>query len=227
MNLQDLTKESLAKFFDHTNLKPTADRKAIEKLCEEAKQYGFASVMVNSAHTALCRELIGDAPILVGTVAGFPLGQMSVDAKVFEARTAIADGADEIDYVVNLSYVKNGEWDRVREEMERITSACHRLGAGCKVILETCFLEKAEIVRLCEIAREVKPDFVKTSTGFGTGGATVEDVRLMKETVGDAVKVKASGGIRDWASCKAMIEAGAERIGASAGKQILDEFSAQ
>ena len=161
MNLQDLTKESLAKFFDHTNLKPTADRKAIEKLCEEAKQYGFASVMVNSAHTTLCRELIGDAPIRIGTVAGFPLGQMSVDAKVFEARTAIADGADEIDYVVNLSYVKNGEWDRVREEMERITSACHRLGAGCKVILETCFLEKAEIVRLCEIAREVKPDFVK------------------------------------------------------------------
>ena len=227
MNLQDLTKESLAKFFDHTNLKPTADRKAIEKLCEEAKQYGFASVMVNSAHTALCRELIGNAPIRIGTVAGFPLGQMSVDAKVFEARTAIADGADEIDYVVNLSYVKNGEWDRVREEMERITSACHRLGAGCKVILETCFLEKAEIVRLCEIAREVKPDFVKTSTGFGTGGATVEDVRLMKETVGDAVKVKASGGIRDWASCRAMIEAGAERIGASAGKQILDEFGAQ
>ena len=227
MTAKKLTKEAVSAMIDHTNLKATATREDIRRLCEEARTYHFASVMVNSAHTALCRELIGDAPIRIGTVAGFPLGQMSVDAKVFEARTAIADGADEIDYVVNLSYVKNGEWDRVREEMERITSACHRLGAGCKVILETCFLEKAEIVRLCEIAREVKPDFVKTSTGFGTGGATVEDVRLMKETVGDAVKVKASGGIRDWASCRAMIEAGAERIGASAGKQILDEFGAQ
>lgn len=224
MNIQGMTKESLAKMFDHTNLKPDADRKAIEKLCAEAREYGFASVMVNSAHTALCRKLMGDGPILVGTVAGFPLGQMSAAAKVFEARSAIADGADEIDYVVNLSWVKDGEWEKVRDEMERMTGACHRLGAGCKVILETCCLTKEEIRRLCGIAREVRPDFVKTSTGFGTGGATAEDVRLMKETVGDAVKVKASGGIRDWAACRAMIEAGAERIGASAGKKILDEF---
>jgi len=226
MDLQHLTGKSLAALFDHTNLKPNASRRDLEKLCAEAKEYGFASVMVNSAHVALCRKLLGSAPVMVGTVAGFPLGQMSVDAKVFEARTAIADGADEVDWVVNLTNVKDGEWDLVRDEMERITSACHRLGAGTKVILENCYLTKEEIGRLCAIAREVRPDFVKTSTGFGTGGALPEDVRLMKEIVGDDVKVKAAGGIRDWPSCRAMLEAGAERIGASAGKQILDAFLA-
>ena len=227
MNQIKLTREILAGMIDHTNLKPTADHSAIEKLCAEAKEFGFASVMVNSAHTALCRRLLGDAPVLVGTVAGFPLGQMSVAAKVFEAQSAIVDGASEIDYVVNLSNVKNGSWDAVRDEMARMTEACHSLGAGCKVIFENCYLTRDEIVRLAEIAREVQPDFIKTSTGFGTGGATVEDVRLMKETVGDTVKVKAAGGIRDWASCKAMIEAGAERIGASAGQQILEEFDSE
>ena len=163
--------------------------------------------------------------VLVGTVAGFPLGQMSAAAKVFEAETAIADGADEIDYVVNVADVKDGRWNLVKEEMEKITAACHSRGAGCKVIFENCYLTKEEIVRLAEIAKEVKPDFIKTSTGFGTGGATAEDVRLMKETVGGAVRVKAAGGIRNWASCREMIEAGAERIGASAGKLILDEFT--
>ena len=224
MNIRELNREAVAGMIDHTNLKATATRDDIRKLCDEAKTYHFASVMVNSAFTALCRELVDGSGVLVGTVAGFPLGQMSTAAKVFEAETAIADGADEIDYVVNVSDVKDGKWDLVRDEMARITAACHSRGAGCKVIFENCYLTKEQIVRLAEIAKEVKPDFIKTSTGFGTGGATPEDVRLMKETVGDAVKVKAAGGIRDWASCKAMIEAGAERIGASAGKAILDEF---
>ena len=226
MNTQNLTKETVAGMIDHTNLKATATREDIRRLCEEAKKYHFASVMVNSAFTALCSEWVRGSGVLVGTVAGFPLGQMSTAAKIFEAETAIADGADEIDYVVNVSDVKDGRWDLVKQEMAGITEACHSRGAGCKVIFENCYLTKEEIVHLAEIAKEVKPDFIKTSTGFGTGGATPEDVRLMKETVGDAVKVKAAGGIRDWASCKAMIEAGAERIGASAGKQILDEFSA-
>ena len=224
MNTKALTKEAVAGMIDHTNLKATATREDIRRLCEEAKTYHFASVMVNSAFTALCSELVKGTGVLVGTVAGFPLGQMSAAAKVFEAETAIADGAEEIDYVVNISDVKDGKWDLVKNEMAKITAACHSRGAGCKVIFENCYLTKEEIARLAEIAKEVKPDFIKTSTGFGTGGATPEDVRLMKETVGDAVKVKASGGIRDWASCKAMIEAGAERIGASAGRQILDEF---
>ena len=227
MNTQALTKETVAGMIDHTNLKATATREDIRRLCDEAKKYHFASVMVNSAFTALCSELMKGTGVLVGTVAGFPLGQMSTAAKVFEAETAIADGADEIDYVVNVSDVKDGRWDLVKDEMTKITAACHSRGAGCKVIFENCYLTKEEIVLLAGIAKEVKPDFIKTSTGFGTGGATPEDVRLMKETVGDAVKVKAAGGIRDWASCRAMIEAGAERIGASAGKQILDEFRAE
>ena len=224
MNMQALTKEAVAAMIDHTNLKATATREDIRRLCEEAKTYHFASVMVNSAFTSLCRDLVKGTGVLVGTVAGFPLGQMSTAAKVFEAETAIADGADEIDYVVNVSDVKDGRWDLVKEEMEKITAACHSRGAGCKVIFENCYLTKEEIARLAGIAKEVKPDFIKTSTGFGTGGATPEDVRIMKEIAGNDVKVKAAGGIRDWASCKAMIEAGAERIGASAGKQILDEF---
>ena len=226
MTAKNLTKEAVAAMIDHTNLKATATREDIRRLCEEAKTFRFASVMVNSAFTSLCRELVKGTGVLVGTVAGFPLGQMSTAAKVYEAETAIADGADEIDYVVNVSDVKDGRWDLVKDEMAKITAACHSRGAGCKVIFENCYLTKEEIVRLAEIAKEVKPDFIKTSTGFGTGGATPEDVRLMKETVGDTVKVKAAGGIRDWASCRAMIEAGAERIGASAGRQILDEFSA-
>ena len=226
MNTNALTKEAVAAMIDHTNLKATATREDIRRLCEEAKAFHFASVMVNSAFTSLCRDLVKGSGVLVGTVAGFPLGQMSTAAKVYEAETAIADGADEIDYVVNVSDVKDGKWDLVKDEMAKITAACHARGAGCKVIFENCYLTKEEIVCLAKIAKEVKPDFIKTSTGFGTGGATPEDVRLMKETVGDTVKVKAAGGIRDWASCKAMIEAGAERIGASAGKQILDEFTA-
>lgn len=224
MNMQALTKEAVAAMIDHTNLKATATREDIRRLCEEAKTYHFASVMVNSAFTALCAELVKGTGVLVGTVAGFPLGQMSTAAKVFEAENAIADGADEIDYVVNVSDVKDGRWDLVKDEMKKITDACHSRGAGCKVIFENCYLTKEEIARLAGIAKEVKPDFIKTSTGFGTGGATPEDVRIMKEIAGNDVKVKAAGGIRDWASCKAMIEAGAERIGASAGKQILDEF---
>ena len=224
MNMQALTKEAVAAMIDHTNLKATATREDIRRLCEEAKTYHFASVMVNSAFTALCRDLVKGTGVLVGTVAGFPLGQMSTAAKVFEAETAITDGADEIDYVVNVSDVKDGRWDLVKDEMKKITDACHSRGAGCKVIFENCYLTKEEIARLAGIAKEVKPDFIKTSTGFGTGGATPEDVRIMKEIAGNDVKVKAAGGIRDWASCKAMIEAGAERIGASAGKQILDEF---
>jgi len=226
MDKKLLTKDAVAGMIDHTNLKATATREDIRRLCEEAKTFHFASVMVNSAFTALCAELVKGSGVLVGTVAGFPLGQMSTAAKVYEAETAIADGADEIDYVVNVSDVKDGKWDLVKDEMEKITAACHSRGAGCKVIFENCYLTKEQIVRLAEIAKEVKPDFIKTSTGFGTGGATPEDVRLMKETVGDTVKVKAAGGIRDWASCKAMIDAGAERIGASAGKQILEEVEA-
>ena len=156
MSTNALTKEAVAGMIDHTNLKATATREDIRRLCEEAKTFRFASVMVNSAFTSLCRDLVKGTGVLVGTVAGFPLGQMSTAAKVYEAETAIADGADEIDYVVNVSDVKDGRWDLVKDEMAKITAACHSRGAGCKVIFENCYLTKEEIVRLAEIAKEVK-----------------------------------------------------------------------
>lgn len=224
MNTEQLTEKTLAGMFDHTNLKAFADTDAMEKLCLEAKTYGFAMVAVNSVQTRLCRELLAGTPVHVGAAISFPLGQTTIETKVFETRDALKNGADEIDYVVNLTEVKNGNWDYVRKEMENIVSVCRDAGAISKVIFENCYLEKEEIRHLAQIALKVRPDFIKTSTGFGTGGALAEDVRLMKETVGDAVKVKAAGGIRTWQSCREMIEAGAERIGTSAGIQILEQF---
>ena len=224
MNTEQLTEKTLAGMFDHTNLKAFADTGAMEKLCLEAKTYGFAMVAVNSVQTRLCRELLAGTPVHVGAAISFPLGQTTIETKVFETRDALKNGADEIDYVVNLTEVKNGNWDYVRKEMENIVSVCRDAGAISKVIFENCYLEKEEIRHLAQIALKVRPDFIKTSTGFGTGGALAEDVRLMKETVGDAVKVKAAGGIRTWQSCREMIEAGAERIGTSAGIQILEQF---
>ena len=220
-----MNRNELAAMIDHTNLKAYADAEAMRRLCAEARENGFAMVAVNSAQTALCRTLLNCTPVHVGAAISFPLGQTTIETKIFETENAIQNGADEIDYVVNLTAVKDGDWAYVRDEMERIVAACREGGAICKVIFENCYLTKDEIVRLAEIAREVRPDFIKTSTGFGTGGATVEDVKLMRDTVGDAVKVKAAGGIRDWATCRAMIEAGARRIGTSAGLKILAEFS--
>jgi len=219
-----MKKNELTAMIDHTNLKAYADAEAMRKLCDEARANGFAMVAVNSAQTALCKSLLKDTPVHVGAAISFPLGQTTVETKVFETENAIQNGADEIDYVVNQTAVKDGDWDYVRNEMERIVAACRKGGAICKVIFENCYLTKEEIVHLAEIAREVRPDYIKTSTGFGTGGATVEDVKLMHDTVQGMVKVKAAGGIRDWETCHAMIEAGAERIGTSAGLRILAEF---
>ncbi|MBO7709565.1 MAG: deoxyribose-phosphate aldolase [Lachnospiraceae bacterium] len=224
INTEQLTEKTLAGMFDHTNLKAFADRGAMEKLCQEAKTYGFAMVAINSVQVRLCREFLAGTPVHVGAAISFPLGQTTLETKVFETQDALKNGADEIDYVVNLTEVKNGNWDYIRREMEGIVTACRSAGAISKVIFENCYLEKEEIRHLAQIALSVRPDFIKTSTGFGTGGALVEDVRLMKETVGDAVKVKAAGGIRTWESCREMIEAGAERIGTSAGIQILEAF---
>ena len=198
----------------------------MQRLCDEARENGFAMVAVNSIQTALCRALLGEAPVHVGAAVSFPLGQTTIEAKIFETHNAIENGADEIDYVVDLSAVKNGDWAYVRREMEGITEVCRGKGVVCKVIFENCYLTKAEIGRLAETAALVRPDFIKTSTGFGSGGATVEDVRLMKSVVGDAVKVKAAGGIRGWEACRAMLEAGAERIGTSSSLKILEEFTA-
>ncbi len=227
MKIRDLTAASLAAMFDHTNLKAFASSEDIRKLCEEAKEYGFAAVAVNDAQTVLCSELLKGTDVKVGTCIGFPLGQNTIENKVVSAVQAIEAGAGEIDYVANLTFVKDGNWDKAEEEMTAIARACHDRGAVCKVIFENCYLTKEEIRHLAEISLRAKPDFIKTSTGFGTGGATVEDVALMKSVVGDAVQIKAAGGIRDWAACRAMIEAGATRIGTSAAIAILQQFNAQ
>ena len=216
--------EKLVKLFDHTYLKPYATEADMEKLCEEAKTYGFAMVAVNSVQTKRCKELLKGTDVHVGAAISFPLGQTTIETKVFETKDAIANGADEIDYVINITELKEGNYAYIKEEMHRIVAACREAGVIVKVIFENCFLTDEEKRVLCRIALEEKPDYIKTSTGFGTGGATLEDVKLMKSMVGDAVKVKAAGGIRDLAACLAMVEAGAERTGTSASIKITEEF---
>lgn len=210
---------NLNKMIDHTLLKADAREAQIITLCEEAKEYDFASVCVNSGRVALCKNLLKDSDVKVCTVVGFPLGAMSSAAKAFEAKQAVADGADEIDMVLNIGALKDGDDEAVQKDIEAVVEAVS--GRCVKVILETCLLSKEEIVRACKICMDAKADFVKTSTGFSTAGATVENVKLMKDTVKDQCKVKAAGGVRTLADMEAMIAAGAERIGTSAGVQLL------
>lgn len=221
------TLEGLARLVDHTNLRADATRADMELLCDQARRYHFAMVAVNSAQSRLCAELLAGTDVHVGAAISFPLGQTTIEAKVFETRDALERGADEIDYVVNLTEVKAGNWDYVREEMEAVVSVCRRAGAPSKVIFENCLLTQDEKVRLCEVASSVLPTFVKTSTGFSTGGATVEDVRLMRANVDARVKVKAAGGIRTADDFVAMVRAGAERIGCSASVPIMEELEAR
>ena len=218
------TLDDLARLVDHTNLHADATRADMEKLCDEARRYHFRMVAINSVQSRLCAELLAGTDVHVGAAIGFPLGQTSIATKVFETRDAIENGANEIDYVVNLTEVKAGNWDYVRDEMDGIVSVCNETAVPSKVIFENCLLTQDEKIALCEIASEVLPTFVKTSTGFSTGGATVEDVRLMREHVDARVKVKAAGGIRTADDFLAMVAAGAERIGCSAGVPIMDEL---
>lgn len=224
INIKELDKEKLARLFDHTLLKAYSTQEDFKKLCEEAAINHFAMVAINSYPVKLCKELLKNTDVHVGAAIGFPLGQSTIETKCFETSKAIEDGADEIDYVLNVGKVKEGNYEYIEEEMKQIVKICHSNNVLIKVIFENCYLTKEEIVECCKVAIKVKPDYIKTSTGFGTSGATVEDVVLMKKTVGDVIKVKAAGGIRDWQTCKAMIEAGAERIGTSSSIKILDEF---
>lgn len=219
-----MTKEELASMFDHTFLKAYASRDDFIKLCDEAKEIGAAMVAINSAPVKLCKELLKGTSIHVGAAISFPLGQTTLDIKLAETKQAIEDGADEIDYVINIGKAKMHNWDYIEKEMKSIVQICHQNNRICKVIFENCYLTKDEIKHIALIAKQVKPDYIKTSTGFGTSGAKVDDVRLMKETVGNEVKVKAAGGVRDWKTCRAMIEAGASRIGTSSSLKILEEF---
>ena len=207
------------KLFDHTILKADASEAAVLKICKEAKEYGFMSVCVNSYYTAFTAEQLKGTDVKVCTVVGFPLGQMSTKAKAFETECAVADGAQEIDMVINVAALKDCRYDVVLTDIKTVKEACG--SALLKVILETCLLTKEEIVKGCELCVEAGADFVKTSTGFSTGGATAEDIALMRKTVGPDMGVKASGGVRDSRTAEAMVEAGANRIGASATIAIL------
>lgn len=215
--------ENLNRYFDHTLLKPEATRVQIEKLCSEAKEYDFYSVCVNSSYVSLAKEYLFGTDVKVASVVGFPLGAMSTEAKVFETIKAVEDGADEIDMVLYVGRLKSNETEYVKNDIREVCSAAHAQDALVKVIIETCLLTDEEKVTACRLSVEAGADFVKTSTGFGTGGATAEDVALMKKTVGDRAKVKASGGIRDLRKVLEMIEAGADRIGASASVDIMKE----
>lgn len=219
-----MTSQELARMFDHTFLKPYATDQDFEKLCQEAKTIGAAMVAINSEPVKLCKKLLERTDVHVGAAISFPLGQTTLEVKVAETKKAIEDGADEIDYVINIGKAKMHDYDYIEKEMISIVELCRKHHVLSKVIFENCYLDKEEIKQIALIAKKVKPDFIKTSTGFGTSGALVEDVRLMKETVGDEVQVKAAGGIRDWKTCQAMIEAGATRIGTSSSLKILEEF---
>lgn len=207
------------KLIDHTILKPDASIEAIKKICQEAKEYNFMSVCVNPAYISLCKEELKGSDVKVCTVIGFPLGATLPQAKVAETREAVMEGADEIDMVINVTMLKAKNDDYVYQEIERVRRSC--VGKVLKVIIETCLLTDEEKVRACLLAKKAGADFVKTSTGFSTGGATVHDVALMRKTVGNEMGVKASGGVRTHEDLLAMVEAGANRIGTSAGPKII------
>ena len=208
----------IARMIDHTLLKPNATQEEVAKLCEEARAYCFASVCVNPSYVALCARLLQGSGVKVCTVIGFPLGSTTPTVKAIEARDAIANGADEIDMVLNVGALKSGNDALVLDDIKAVREATR--GRVLKVILETAYLTKEEKVRACLLSKKAGADFVKTSTGFGPGGATAEDIQLMRETVGPLMGVKASGGIRDAETAQKMVAAGATRIGASASIAI-------
>lgn len=217
--------KTLAGMIDHTLLKPEATSAQIEALCTEAMQYGFASVCVNGVYVPLAVEKLRGSAVKVCTVVGFPLGAMHPSAKAYEAKIALEHGATEIDMVLSVGDIKSENISAVHHDIASVVAECQLKGAICKVILETCLLTDQEKVIACRVCMDAGADFVKTSTGFSTGGATVNDVRLMRQTVGGTMGVKASGGIRNLATALAMIDAGANRLGVSAGVAIINELS--
>ena len=217
-----MEKSQIAKLIDHTLLKPDATKEQIVRLAEEAKKYHFASVCVNPVWVPQVYEILKETDVKVCTVIGFPLGATTPETKAFETRNAIENGATEVDMVINIGLLKCGRDDEVEEDIRAVTKAAEGK-ALTKVIIETCLLTDEEKVRACEIAARAGADFVKTSTGFSTGGATVEDVALMRKTVGDNLGVKASGGVRSLEDLMKMVDAGPNRIGTSSGVKIMEE----
>lgn len=216
---------NLNKMIDHTLLKPEATKEMIENLCREAKEFDFKSVCVNPYWVSTAYEELRDSDVLVCTVVGFPLGATTKETKFFETDFAVQEGADEIDMVINVGALKSKQYDVVLEDIKSVVQAAN--GRTVKVIIETCLLTYEEKVKACKLSKEAGANFVKTSTGFSTAGANVEDVELIRSIVGDALEVKASGGIRDLDTALKMIEAGATRLGVSAGVQIMKEYKSK
>ena len=221
------TTRQVASMIDHSNLRAFATDDDFVRLCSEAKEYGFKSVAINTYPVAFCRAQLEGSDVLTGAAISFPLGQTTIATKVAEAQNAINDGCQEFDYVINVGRAKMHDWAYIEDEMTQMVAVARKAGICAKVIFENCYLEKDEIARLAQIAACVKPDFIKTSTGFGTGGATVEDVKIMRANCGPDVAIKAAGGIRSWKEAKALIDAGATRLGTSAGVKIIEEMKAE
>lgn len=219
-----MTASELARYFDHTLLKAYASTQDFRAFCDDCAKYQFAMAAINSAPVSLVKEMLRGTPVHVGAAIGFPLGQTTVETKAFETREAIRNGADEIDYVINITNLKDGKLDEIRREMETIVGICRENKVLSKVIFENCYLTQEEKLNLCAIAREVEPDYIKTSTGFGTGGATFEDVELMLKNAGSRVKVKAAGGVRTLEDALRLIDMGVGRIGSTASVKIVDAF---
>lgn len=223
-----MDKRELAQYMDHTFLKAFATEQDLIDTCNEAMAVGAKMVAINSYWTRFCRTYLDahQSKVHVGAAIGFPLGQQTIEVKVFETKNAIKNGADEIDYVLNISKVKDGDFNYIEDEMQQIVDVCKHQGIISKVIFENCYLTKEEIIKCAQVANVVKPDFIKTSTGFGTGGATLEDVQLMLEHAPN-VQVKAAGQVRSYDVAKSFIDLGVKRIGTSSTLKILEEFEQQ
>lgn len=220
--MPNINKKTMASMIDHTLLKATATRAQISECCRQAKEFGFASVCVNPCHVKLAAEALKNTEVKVCTVIGFPLGANTTEVKAFEAHRAVAEGAAEVDMVMNIGALKEGDLEYVVRDIRQVVESVS--GTLVKVIIETCYLDEGEMETACRLARKAGAHFVKTSTGFGTEGAQVQDVALMRKTVGEGMSVKASGGIRTKQDALDMIHAGANRIGTSAGIDIIKEM---
>lgn len=214
-----------SKLFDHTLLKPYASTKDIERLCKEAIKYNFKSTAINNSNIIKCKDFLKNSDVLVDAAVSFPLGQCTLDTKIFETRDAIEKGADEVDYVINIAELKNNNLKYIEKEMSAIVEICKSANKTVKVIFENCYLTKDEKITLCKIANKYKPDFIKTSTGFGTSGATVEDVILMRQYTLPEIQIKAAGGIKNLDTVIKFLDAGAARIGCSSSVEIMNEYS--
>ncbi|KAA9333732.1 deoxyribose-phosphate aldolase [Adhaeribacter soli] len=212
---------NLASYIDHTLLRPDATQEQVQKLCEEARAYNFAAVCVPPCYVKTAKEALGETPVKIASVIGFPLGYSLTDVKFFETHKALAHGANEIDMVINVAAFKSGHYAEVQEEIEQLSTLCHFKNAVLKVIVETALLTPEELVRICKMCAEANVDYVKTSTGFSSRGASVEDIRIMRETLPENIKIKASGGIKTKEFALELIVAGADRLGTSSGVALM------